>query len=63
MKTVQEIQYMAKKSKSKIDELSGQREHNASEGNWSIVKEIKSQIAMHQRALNILNEVLAEDGI
>lgn len=63
MKTCIEVQQMVKKSKSSIEELNGQREHNASEGNWTIVKAIKDQIAMHQRAVNILNTVLDEDGI
>ena len=63
MKTIQEVQKLAKDRKSKIEELTAQREHNASEGNWTIVKEIKNQITIHQRAITILTEVLEEDSI
>lgn len=63
MKTIQEVQKLAKDRKSKIEELIGQREHNASEGNWTIVKEIKNQITVHQKAIAILTEVLEEDSI
>jgi hypothetical protein len=63
MKTCIEVQNMARKSKAAITELQGQREHNASEGNWTIVKAIKDQISMHQRAINILNTILEEDAI
>jgi hypothetical protein len=63
MKTCEEVQKLVKDRKYKVDELTGQREHNASEGNWTIVKAIKEQIANHQRAINILNEVLEADAI
>ena len=63
MKTTASVQKMVTDRKYKIDELTGQREHNASEGNWTIVKAIKDQIANHQRAINILNEVLEENAV
>jgi hypothetical protein len=62
MKTCQEVQIMVRNRKYSIEELQGQREHNASEGNWTIVKAIKDQIAMHQRAINILNDILSDDA-
>lgn len=63
MKNLQSIQQMVVSRKSKIDELETQRECNASDGNWTIVKACKETVYKLRQEVSLLNSILEEDAV
>lgn len=58
MKSANEVIKRIQSINSRIQDLEDQREHNAAEGNWQIVKAFKESIAMLGKEKRILESVL-----
>ena len=58
MKSVAQVLQIHRGLKASIEELEGQREHNASEGNWPLVKAIKDMIRDKGRELRTIERIL-----